>query len=145
MHASSWQWVSGFDGRKPRWTSDLEQSAPVLADPQFISLPEMVYLSSIKRYLLLTWRLHEDFKGDAGSSLLVLDAPEPWGPFSLVHFEELWEGEKAVTAYCPRVPLKWFDAGSNEGWLQFSGGWEPGNNRPHYRSNVRRFRLKLKA
>ena len=146
LEAGAWEFVSGLGpALRPAWTRDLGASAPVLTLDRRLSLPEMVYLSGPKRYLLLTWRLHQDFKGDAGSSLLVLDAPKPWGPFSLVHCEELWEGEKAVNPYCPRVPLKWFDAKSNEGWLQFSGGWEPGTNRPHYRSHVRRFRLKTKA
>jgi len=144
--AGAWEFVSGLtSGGRPSWTRALENSAPVLTLDRHLSLPEMVYLADPRRYLLLTWRLHQDFKGDAGSSLLILDAPEPWGPFSLVHYEELWEGEQAVNPYCPRVPLKWFDAKSNEGWLQFSGGWEPGDNRPHYRSHVRKFRLKVKG
>ncbi|MFH1024787.1 MAG: hypothetical protein V1809_15505 [Planctomycetota bacterium] len=146
LDAMAWEFVSGLDAaNRPGWTRDLHASAPVLALDRQLSLPEMVRLPGSGRYLLLTWRLHQDFKGDTGSSLLVLDAPAPWGPFSLVHYEELWEGEKAVNPYCPRVPLKWFDARNNEGWLQFSGSWEPVDNRPHYRSHVRKFRLKMKA
>ena len=43
---------------------------------------------------LLTWRLHKDFSPDDGTDLLVLDAPEPWGPFSLVHHEAYWQGQE---------------------------------------------------
>jgi hypothetical protein len=141
--AGTWEFVAGLDAaNRPGWTRDLNASAPALVLDRQLSLPEMVRLPGSGRCLLLTWRLHQDFKGDAGSSLLILDAPEPWGPFSLVHYEDLWEGEKAVNPYCPRLPLKWFDQKTAEGWLQFSGGWEPGDNRPHYRSHVRKFRLK---
>ena len=53
----------------------------------------MVFLAGIGRSLLLAWRLHEDFSADDGTDLLVLDAPEPWESFCLVHFEQYWEGE----------------------------------------------------
>ena len=103
----------------------------------------MVYLAGARRYLLLTWRLHKDFSGDDGTDLLVLEAPEPWGPFSLVHFEEYWQG-KAFNPYCPRVPLKWMDADGQGGWMQFSGSWSPqGQAKGYYRSNVRRFKLQM--
>ena len=111
---------------------------------RWLGMPEMVYLAGIKRYLLLTWRLHKDFSPDHGTDLLVFEAPEPWGPFSLVHFEEYWEG-KDYNPYCPRLPLKWMDNDGLTGWLQFSGSWGPdGQKSLYYRSNVRQFRLKVK-
>lgn len=91
----------------------------------------------------MTWRLHKDFSGEDGTDLIVFESPEPWGPSSLVHFEEYWEG-KEFNPYCPRVPLKWMDADGITGWLQFSGSWCPaGQKAGYYRSNVRPFRLKL--
>ncbi len=98
-----------------------------------------------RRYLLLTWRLHKDFSGGDGTDLVVLDAPEPWGPFTLVHFdfEEYWEG-KAFNPYSPRIPLKWMAEDCRSGWMQFSGSWSPaGQKAGYYRSNVRQFRLKI--
>ncbi len=141
MHPSDWQWVAGFDRGKPRWTSNLDESVPVLCDPRWIGLPEMVYLASVKRYLLLTWRLHADFAGSSGTDLVVYESPNPWGPFSWVFFDEYWQG-KEVNPYCPRVPLKWMEPDGLTGWMQHSGSWGP--NSPYYRSNVRKFRLKLK-
>jgi hypothetical protein len=102
------------------------------------------YLAGIERYLLLTWRLHEDFCPDAGTDLGILDAPQPWGPFSLVHAEEYWEGRES-NPYCPRLPLKWMDADGLTGWRQFSGSWGPAAQKAgYYRSNVRPFRLTLR-
>ena len=141
MHASSWQWVGGLDkSGAPKWTSDLEASVPVLVDDRHISLPEMVYLAGIKRYLLLTWHLKVDF-APAGSDLIVYESPNPWGPFALVHYEELYGG-KELTMYCPRVPLKWMEPDGVTGWMQHSGSWAPQS--PYYRSSVRKFRLKMR-
>jgi hypothetical protein len=151
---SSDQWDNGSNLRvgrvcaftpsgEPAWSFDLNEAVPVLSLHRWLSIPEMVYLAGVQRYLLFTWRLHQDFSPDQGTDLLVFESPEPWGPFSLVHYEEYWEG-KAYNPYCPRLPLKWMEADGVTGWLQFSGSWGPeGQKAGFYRSNVRPFRLKL--
>jgi hypothetical protein len=145
MRPQAWQWVCAFDpAGQPAWHHDLEEAIPVLSIHRWIGAPEMVYLAGIKRYLLLTWRLHEDFSAADGTDLLVFDAPEPWGPFSLVHAEEYWEG-KEFNPYCPRIPLKWMAPDGLSGWLQFSGSWgAAGQKAGYYRSNVRPFQLRLR-
>jgi len=141
----SWEWVCAFDpAGEPAWEKRLDEAIPILSLHRWLGLPEMVYLAGIERYMLFTWRLHEDFTPGAGTGLLVLDAPEPWGPFSVVHLEESWEGRE-FTPYCPRVPLKWMESDGLSGWLQFSGSWSPeGQKAGYYRSNVRQFKLKLR-
>ncbi len=140
IRAEEWEWVAALSatGGEPAWTRILGKSIPILSLHRHVGLPDMVYLAAIKRYLLLTWRLHTDFSGYDGTDLLILDAPEPWGPFTLVHHEEYWEG-KEVTPYCPRLPLKWMESDGRTGWIQFSGSWEVPQK--HYHSNVRQFRL----
>lgn len=142
LEAPAWQWASDISSdNEPQWTSELENARAVLSDDRWISLPEMVYLKSIKRYLLLTWRLNGDFSNTDGSRLIIYDAPEPWGPFTLVHYEETWES-KEMNPYCPRIPLKWIEADGVTGWLQFSGSWANTPGAPnYYRLHVRRFRL----
>lgn len=137
-----WEFVKAFtyDGQ-PVWSRSLADSIPILSIHRFIGLPEMVYLSEIKRYLFLTWHLRGDFSPDEGTDLLILESPEPWGPFSLVHYEEMWES-KEFTPYCPRIPLKWMAADHKSGWLQFSGSWgQHAQEQGYYRSNIRKFRL----
>jgi hypothetical protein len=140
-----WEWVCAFTANgDPAWGRDLESAIPVLSVHRCIGLPEMVYLAGIERCLLITWRLHRDFSPDHGTDLYIYDAPEPWGPFSLAHFEEYWEGQ-GFNPYCPRLPLKWVEEDGVTGWLQFSGSWGPrGQAQGYYRSNVRRFRLVLR-
>ncbi len=145
MDREAWERVCAYGpGGEPAWSHDLEEAIPVLSIHRLIGLPEMVYLAGIGRYLLLTWRLHADFSPDDGTDLLVFESPEPWGPFALVHYEEYWEG-KEFNPYCPRLPLKWLEGDGITGWLQFSGSWgRNGQAKGYYRSNIRRFRLKLK-
>lgn len=145
VRREAWEWVCAFTpSAEPAWSYDICEAVPVLTCYRWLGLPEMVHLAGIQRYLLFTWRLHKDFSGDDGTDLLVFESPEPWGPFSLVHFEEYWEG-KEFNPYCPRVPLKWMEADGISGWLQFSGSWcQEGQKKGYYRSNVRRFRLKLR-
>ena len=145
MRRGAWEWVAALSpSNEPAWTYELNDAMPVLSLHRWLGLPDMVYLAGINRYLLFTWRLHGDFAGSEGTELIVLEAPEPWGPFSLVHYEEYWEG-KAFTPYCPRLPLKWLQPDGITGWLQFSGSWEPaGQEAGYYRSNVRQFRLNMR-
>jgi hypothetical protein len=141
---SAWQWVSEVkDFEQPVWSSNLQQAVPVLTDDRRISLPDMVYIASIKRYVLMTWRLYKDFSPDDGTELMIYDAPHPWGPFTLVHHEAIWES-RDMNPYCPRLPLKWLQANDNElvGWIQFSGSWR--KNSLHYRSHVRKFKMEIK-
>jgi hypothetical protein len=144
MRREAWEWVCAFGpSGEPAWHGALDEAIPVLSLHRWISAPEMVHVAAIDRYLLFTWRLHKDFSPDDGTDLLILEAPEPWGPFSLVHHEEYWEG-KDFNPYCPRLPLKWLEADGVTGWLQFSGSWgSRGQEAGYYRSNLRRFRLKL--
>ena len=141
--ASAWQWISGFkNDNHPRWSHFLAQAAPVLTDDRRISTPEMVYVAAAHRYLLLTWRLHADFSPNDGSELIIYDAPHPWGPFTLVHREIMWESQE-MNPYCPRIPLKWLTVKNDEidGWMQFSGSWRKTST--EYRSHVREFRIKI--
>ncbi len=142
IDGSKWQWICGIDAdNEPAWTSQLALAQAVFSDDRWIGLPEMVYLAGIGRYLFLTWHLNEDFSPTAGSRLVIYEAPRPWGPFALVHYEECWETQEK-NPYCPRLPLKWMEHDGLTGWLQFSGSW--GGTFEHYRSHVRKFRLTVK-
>jgi len=143
--ANMWEFVSAYKpSGEPVWSHDLAAAVPVLSRHKHISLPEMTYMAGVNRYILLTWALHSDFNPDEGSMLFIYEAPEPWGPFSLVHTEDFWEF-KEFCPYCSRLPLKWVEPDGVTCWLQFSGGWGPyAQERNYYRSNVRKFRFLMK-
>ncbi len=146
LDAPAWEFVAEVDqSNNPRWSPRLEDAAPVLTLDRHLSLPEMVFLPGVGRYLFLTWRLNQDFSPDDGCELTVLESLEPWGPFRRVHVDEAWTTGYPVF-YCPRVPLKWFDAKAREGWMLWSGSWFSTRvndaDRRFYRAQVRKFRLR---
>lgn len=136
---SAWEFAAGAG---PRWTRRLEESVPVHERPGACGAPEMVWIPSMSRYLLLTWRLNKDFSCEDGSQLFIDAAPHPWGPFTPVHHEAAWESAD-IGPYCPRLPLKWVREvpGGIEGWLFFSGAWREDSR--HYHLHARPFRLEL--
>jgi hypothetical protein len=138
LDLTAWQWANVEPDGSVTWVSDLEESHPVLSIDGHFSLPEMVYLPGVERYLLLTWGLHRDFHVEEGSELTVLEAENPWGPFNLVHYEQIWDSV-AVCPYCPRIPMKWFDPSTLSGWVLHSGSWH--SPEPYYKPHVRPFRL----
>jgi hypothetical protein len=142
----AWEWIEAWnaDG-SPKWSKWLNDSIAVISAARVLSCPDFVYLPSIGRYLLITWCLHKDFDPSLGTDLLVFDAPEPWGPFTVAHYEREWLGRR-VGPYCPRMPLKWLDADGLGGWMLASGDWmvEHDPARPFYRPNAKRWRVKLR-
>ena len=152
---NSWEFLCGVKNGEPEWSRELDSMVSILHEPHCIGMPEMAYVKEIDRYLLLTWHFHDVASRMhlEGSSLFIFEAPNPWGPFSLVHYEPMWETQEC-NPYNPRLPLKWIEPfpGGITGWLQFSGNWGDSSGKPmfgeivptpYYRSNIREFKLTL--
>lgn len=138
LEREAWQFASLSSEGDPVWHKELSHAAPILEIDGHIGLPEMVYISSLKKYILLTWGLHTDFRTPTGSELTILEADKPWGPFSLVHYDWIWYKREACP-YTPRIPLKWFHPETLEGYLLHSGNWE--TDVPYYLPQARKFRF----
>ena len=138
MNCADWEFAVLDEDGNVGWTRSLEDSKPILEIDCHISLPEMVYIKSLKKYVLLTWALHADFRTNIGSELTILEADNPWGPFSLVHYEWLWD-DRDCCPYTPRLPLKWFDSGKLEGYILYSGNWE--TNCGYYIPHLKKFKF----
>jgi hypothetical protein len=138
LDRSKWEFAIPDDQGGVTWTDELCMSVPVLSIERHISMPEMVYLPREKKYLLLTWALHNDFRASTGSELTVLESDHPWGPFSLVYYEWMWYKQEAGH-YCPRIPLKWFNQDDLSGYMLYSGNWE--TQIPYYLPQMRGFKL----
>jgi len=150
LERGRWEFASLNAAGSPVWHSDIADSGPILDIEGHISLPEMVYISALQKYILLTWGLHTDFYTPTGSELTILESDNPWGPFSLVHYEWMWY-PREVCPYTPRLPLKWFDGDSLEGFILHSGnwgyptaegGWESAMH--YYMPQVKKFRFILR-
>lgn len=138
MDRSAWEFAIPKPDGTVCWTDHLSLAEPILAIERHVSVPEMFYMPKDKKYILLTWSLHEDFSERGGSELTVLESDSPWGPFRLVHYEWMWYRREAC-CYCPRVPLKWFDQDKRIGYLLHSGNWITQN--PYYKPQIRKFEL----
>ena len=137
LDEKAWEWAVPNGNDTVVWVNRLEDSGPVLTLDGHLGLPEMVYIPNLKCYLLLTWGLHNDFNVDKGSELTILASQNPWGPFGLVYYEEIWDSID-ICPYCPRIPLKWFNTTSLTGWLLHSGSWHTVD---YYKPFVKSFRL----
>jgi len=133
MARDSWEFFAAGT-----WVKNIDDAKPILEIEGHIGLPEMVYIKSLNKYILLTWGLHTDFRTPTGSELTILESDNIFGPFSLVHYEWMWYNRECC-AYTPRIPLKWFDGKSLEGYILHSGNWE--TQEPYYRPQLRKFKF----
>jgi len=135
-----WEFAIPAKDGNVEWTNSLHRSSPIISIERHLSLPEMVYLPSVKKYILATWALYKDFNPNMGSELTILEADNPWGPFSLVHYEWMWFKQE-MGCYCPRIPLKWFDEKNMSGYILHSGIWDQPGCFEYYMPQLRKFKL----
>jgi hypothetical protein len=111
----SYEFLSGINGEKPRWSPDPGKARPVFADANGTGdLIGVVYAPGLKRYLLSCFH-----KGPG--QLGVFDGPNPWGPWTTVAYEEHWggmgvDGEGLTCSF----PQKWMSADGRTLWCIFS-------------------------
>lgn len=142
MERERWEFAVVDEHHDVTWTSELENATPILEVDRHLGMPEMVYVKSLQKYILLTWALRTDFRTLTGSELTILEADRPWGPFSLVHYDWMWY-KRECCPYTPKLPLKWFDQQNLEGYILHSGNWE--TQIPYYLPQIRKFRFTVRT
>ena len=106
------------DDASPRWSRRLADKQPVFRDDNGVGWNMSVsYNAGLKRYLLAT----EHGETHAGK-LGLFDAPEPWGPWTTVLYEEHWgKGQIEVSTFYWNFPTKWQTADGTEFTMVFTG------------------------
>ncbi len=81
---SQYEYFAGLDGNdNPTWTSNIADRQPVFKDAaNGVMRTSINYDAGLNRYFLITEHT-ERSKGNIG----IFDAPEPWGPWTTVLFE----------------------------------------------------------
>ena len=81
------------------------------------SVSGAVYDAPLGRYLLVT------FHGEGTGQLGVFEAPDPWGPWATVDYEDDWGGlnETAGPGNGLQFPAKWISDDGRTLWAVFSG------------------------
>jgi hypothetical protein len=130
--------ASGAAG-EPRWTRDPTRMRPVFRDANGVALAGVLYLPTLKRYLLTSFHT-------GPGQLGVFDAPEPWGPWTTVSYCEHWGsmGAAGEGLTCD-FPQKWMSPDGLTLWSIFSV-YGPGAKtgiKAHDRFNLVKATLKL--
>src|ERR1051326_1161577 len=98
---------------KLAWTADWRKAQPVFTDANGVTPGAVVYNPGIKRFLLTSYHT-------GPGQLGVFDAPEPWGPWTSVAYEEHWGGMgEAGEGLSCEFPQKWMSADGLTLWSIF--------------------------
>ena len=102
----------------PVWTTEIARKRPVFEDANGVGWNLSVsHNAGLRRYLLST----EHTETHAGKFGL-FDAPEPWGPWSTVAYDDAWgAGHVEVSTFYWNFPTKWLSADGRDFTLVFTG------------------------
>jgi hypothetical protein len=115
---NAYQFFAGLDGKgKPDWSADIAERKAVFEDPRGVMRISMTYNSALKRYIMTA--SHRVGEGPHNPSLGVFEAPEPWGPWRTVYYDDHWAGNDQV--YHHKFPTKWMSPDGKTMWLLYSG------------------------
>lgn len=107
------------------WTTNLTSRAGVLTRAKNCYRPSVTFNAPLKRFLLVHPRPNARSRDGAGridvrfhGGLAVCEAPQPWGPWSVVFDTDAWDVGPGDSA---SFPSKWISADGRTLYLVFSG------------------------
>lgn len=118
---NAYEFFNGFDDRQqPMWTRDIREIKAVFINPGSCYRSGISYNAGLKRYLwcqILPFSKDKQgprFQGGFG----IYDAPEPWGPWTTVFYNQQWDVGPGETS---SMPTKWMSKDGKSCYLLFSG------------------------
>jgi len=123
MTRPSYTFFAGLtDTGRPIWRPDIAERQPIFTDPKGTQRIAIVYNAPLKRYILTTSHLPGAVATHT-AALGVFEAPEPWGPWATVYYDDHWSVQdgKDCRTYHHRFPAKWISADGKTMWLLYSG------------------------
>ena len=120
------------------WTTDSTIARSVWEFPLMTSVQQANYHPGLKRYIFANWAWisydgypRPDHTGDEKNGrtghqrtqLSLVEAPNPWGPFSVFFRDDDWSGidnqnEASFGGYTPVIPPAW--VGKDDFWIVFT-------------------------
>jgi hypothetical protein len=119
MDRAAYEFFAGFDqAGSPIWTAELAARTPVFEDPNGVGWTVSVsYNPGLDRYTLATEH-SRSFEGNLG----LFDAPEPWGPWTTVHYEsEFGSPQIEASTFFWNFSNKWLSTDGRDFVLVFTG------------------------
>ena len=123
MDRSRYLFFSGLDENgQPIWSQDISKRKPIFTDSKGTQRIAMTYNAPLNRYILATSHLSGK-EATHTAALGIFEAPEPWGPWSTVYYDDHWsvQNGKDCRTYHHRFPPKWISADGKTMWLLYSG------------------------
>jgi len=106
-----WEFFATMDGSSPRWSRNIADRKPVLHYAGHCERTDAVYDAPLNRYLLTLSFGH-------GKGWALLDAPQPWGPWTVAFVTSSWD---VPETHGYRLPSRWISDDGKNLWLVFSG------------------------
>jgi len=123
MDRDRYEFFAGRDvSGAPRWSRDIAERKPIFTDPKGTQRIAITFNPGLGRYILATSHLAGK-EATHTAALGVFEAPEPWGPWSTVYYDDHWSVEdgKDCRTYHHRFPPKWISTDGKTMWLLYSG------------------------
>jgi len=135
LNREAYQFYNGqmLDGTTA-WTTDSTIATPIWQFPLMTSVQQANYHPTLKRYIWANWAWisydgyprpdhtadeRNDRTGHQRTQLLLIEGPNPWGPFSVFHQDDDWSGSDGSSGgYTPVIPPAW--VGHSDFWLVFT-------------------------
>ncbi|MCK5395822.1 MAG: DUF4185 domain-containing protein [Gammaproteobacteria bacterium] len=134
LDRAEYEFYAGLDKKQlPLWSKRFSGYKPVFKDENGVGWNLSVsYNAGLKRYMLMTEHARS-FEGNFG----MFDAPEPWGPWTTVHYGKFGDGfEMDTTTFFYNFSSKWLSddgvrfvmlftgVGENDAWNSVVGNFE---------------------
>jgi len=123
MERNHYEFFAGLnENGRPIWLPDISKQKPIFTDPKGTQRIAITYNAPLSRYILATSHLTGD-KATHTAALGIFEAPELWGPWSTLYYDDHWSVEdgKDCRTYHHRFPPKWISEDGKTMWLLYSG------------------------
>jgi hypothetical protein len=122
----SYEFFSGISATgEARWSRDIDSRAGVLDRPGVCYRPSITFDARLNRFLLVQAKPNARSRDASGKidvrfhgGLAIYEAPNPWGPWSIVYDVDEWDVGPGDSA---SFPSKWISADGKTLHLVFSG------------------------
>lgn len=114
---AAWEFFAGMENGRPQWSRDIERRRPIFTDPQGTQRVAVTCNAARRRYFLTT--SHRNGNETHTPALGVFDAPEPWGPWTTVYYDDHWSG--SFRTYHHKFPTPFMSKDGKTMWLLYSG------------------------